>query len=86
MSGYTFKDYEQYLDDQHAEERETKEEESRELKKYFDEQDPFYYSTIDDPRRNEEEALLEELDGWFEPDPADVDAAFERHLWLTGTE
>jgi hypothetical protein len=75
MSEYTLDDYERDLDDRHQDDLEATREEAHELERYFGEKDPFYYSSIDDLPAS-----------WFEPDPAYVDAAFERHLWLTETE
>ena len=84
---YTFEDYRRYLDDLHEEQLENDREETAEMEAYFNEQDPFYYpiDTRDYPDYDNV-TYLEELDGWFEPDQADLDAAFERDLWLSGIE
>ena|GEM_PF-5578720 len=72
---YTFEDWKNDLDDKHEEQLENDREEAAEMEAYFREKDPFFYSIgeADD-------------DDWFELDQADLDAAFEYDLWLSGAE
>jgi len=80
---YTFEDYRRYLDDLHEDRIASDREEADELEAYFREKDPFLYS-IEEADVNA--ALLKEVDSWFEPEQADLDAAFEYDLWLSGAE